>query len=247
MRRHLLDEHRPIISIDPVYVDSPHTLQVTRCVDLDLEDLPGIWERPGHTPVEEQIASFARDLGASVDQIQDVVLVDDVVFTGGVMQTVIEQLGEVGLRVRRVVSGITICLDNHPDPFERCAALGATLETSFPFPENGEPVLDEICERDFCVFAPMTGRTVRGADGNVGAPYVMPFGRPSKWASMGDAAPTVSRRILELNVELLDQVETLAGRHIVLHDLERQPWGIRHESVGGEVVLDHLRAHLRDF
>ncbi len=250
--RSLLKEgSRPIVSVDPVYVpsgDQVHMLHVTRCVKCigrDFEESGELFSRHGHPAIEVQIQRLAQYLRANATQIAEVDLADDVVFSGGVIKKVIGELAKKNIRVRRVVCGIAVVASK--DPFQICHDLGTELCAAIRFPRNpNEVVVDEICERDFFVFAPMCGRTLFGAENNIGVPYLKPFGETGKWASFDqdENDDAVSQRLLRLNVEILEQMELQLGRSIRFQDLDRQPHGVRNPEIASEELLLHLRSFL---
>ncbi|OGL95810.1 hypothetical protein A2348_00265 [Candidatus Uhrbacteria bacterium RIFOXYB12_FULL_58_10] len=244
--RLLEGERRPVVSVDPVYWPSELMLQITRCVHADtLEGIDGFHSRYGFPHPDAQVSDLVGRLRTQFDEAIEVVLVDDVVFSGKVVVEVIRRLSEHGVRVARVVCGIAVCT-TESDPFAMCAALGTQLEAAFRFGGDGAAeVVDEICERDFFVFCPMCGRSAVSDEVNLGFPYVEPFGLAGKWASFGDHAWGLSTRLIELNVRVLEEMERQLGRDIAFGDLERHPVRVRHPEVDGESVRLHLLAHLR--
>lgn len=244
----LLDgERRPVISVDPVYYPTDLMLQITRCVHPDtLDGIDGFHSRFGFPHPDEQVSSLVRRLRESFNGASaEVVLVDDVVFSGKVVAEVMRRLADSGIRVARVVCGIAVVEQGGSDPFAMCAELGATLEAAYAFGTPGSPnALDEICERDFFVFCPMSGRSAVSDEANIGFPYIEPFGL-GKWASFGEHAASVSARLAELNVRIIEVIERQIGRDLVFADLERFPARVRHHAVNGDLVRLHLLAHLR--
>lgn len=247
MERLLVGERRPIVSVDPVYVPSDLMLQITRCVDPDtLASLDGVHARHGFPPPDVQIDDIVARLRSQYNGAGgDVVLVDDVVFSGKVVMDVIGRLAAHGVRVSRVVCGIAVIEVGESDPFRMCADLGATLDAAFTFGTEGSPsVVDEICERDFFVFSPMSGRSAT-AEVNIGFPYICPFGLAEKWATLKGFAHDVSRKLIGLNAWIIEMIEVQLGRPLVFSDLERLPVRVRHPDIEGESVRLHLLAHLR--
>lgn len=244
----LLDgERRPVISVDPVYYPTDFMLQITRCVHpATLDGIDGFHSRFGFPHPDEQLSSLVERLRESFNGASaEVVIVDDVVFSGKVVAEVIRRLGTYGIRVARVVCGIAVVEQGGSDPFAMCAELGATLDAAYAFGTPGNPnALDEICERDFFVFCPMSGRSAASDEANIGFPYIEPFGL-GKWASFGPHAVPVSARLAELNVRVIEAIERQLGRDLVFADLERYPARVRHHAVDGDSVRLHLLAHLR--
>ncbi len=245
LMRLLSAEKRPVISVDPVYWPSENMLHVTRGVDENFVSVPGLHPRYGHVSPSEQVAALVADLGATPHEQVEVVLVDDIVFSGSVMVALINLLAPEGVKVVRVVCGIAVAEVGGKNPFDLCRQHGAELEAVFSFGTPGtRQASDEICERDFFVFAPMCGRTYVGVEGNVGAPYVAPFGRPRDWASFGESEASVSRALIALNIYVLELIEAQIGRALTFADLDRQPARVRHPDVAGDQVRLHLERHL---
>lgn len=244
----LLDgERRPVISVDPVYYPTDFMLQITRCVHPDTFDsIDEFHARFGFPHPDEQMSSLVERLRESFNGASaEVVLVDDVVFSGKVVAEVIRRLGGYGIRVARVVCGIAVVEQGGSDPFAMCAELSTALDAAYSFGTPGNPrALDEICERDFFVFCPMCGRSAVSDEMNFGYPYIEPFGL-GKWASFGERAQAVSARLTKLNVRVIEMIEGQLGRDLVFTDLDRLPVRVRHPEVDGDSVRLHLLAHLR--
>lgn len=237
-------ETRPVMSKDPVYAPSEYMLQVTRCCDLERKSVLGLRARYGYPAVAEQIQALADRLGATLEHPVSVVVLDDVIFTGGGMVEIARMGAEVGLLVEHVIAGIAIA--------ELCARplsdLGITMSAVHQFPGENEScrVVDEICSRDFFVFAPMTGRTLADPLRNAGFSYLEPFGDAARWASFGKCSARVSRDLLVLNIDLLAAIEKELGTSVCFGHLDREPLGVRFLDMGSERVLTHLRRHLHN-
>jgi len=103
----------------------------------------------------------------------EVVLVDDVLFSGEMMQWVIDELAKRSVKVGGVVCGIAM-----GDGIRRLAENGVDVQACEVFKD----VEDEICERDFAI-VPGSGRRVDTANAN--ALYFDTInGRPEQWASI---------------------------------------------------------------
>lgn len=243
----LADERRPVISVDPVYWPDKLMLQITRCVDpVTLDGIEGFHPRHGFPHPDEQVSSLVARLHERFNgSSAEVVLVDDVVFSGKVVVETVRRLAEHGIRVVRVVCGIAVVESAGNDPFALCANLGVTLHAAFAFGTEGTPrAVDEICERDFFVFSPMCGRSAVSAEANLGFPYIHPFGHAHKWASFGEHSVAVSARLIDLNARVLEMIEAQLGRDVTFADLDRLPVRVRHPDVEGDSVRLHLLAHL---
>lgn len=200
------------VSMDRVYFHSELHLDVTRAVNV-LGDGVGVVARHGFKPLSEQVS----DLKISLQGQREVVLVDDVIFSGGLLLELIGLLNAQGIDVPVVVAGVAIgegvgVLKNR----------GIEVQAVRLFPT----VIDEICERDFLPGVPLSGRTVVGTE-KEGAPYILPFGRPQAWASIPEVwEQELSKFCLNLTAGVFDLIGQASGRQILPRDLERCPIGI---------------------
>ncbi len=240
-------EQRPVISVDPVYWPTDRMLQITRCVHYEtLENIDGFYARFGFPDPVDQVSDLVSTLHKHFNGLSaEVVLVDDVVFSGKVVVAVIQRLAEEGIRVVRVVCGIAVVEPTQSDPFAMCQKLGAVLHAAFTFGAEGTPkAVDEVCERDFFVFCPMSGRSLYSEESNQGYPYIEPFGLAHSWASFGEFSPAISQKLIQLNIDILELIEQQLGREILFADLDRLPVRLLHPEVKSDSVRLHLLAHL---
>ncbi|MCW1930536.1 MAG: hypothetical protein KIH62_004465 [Candidatus Kerfeldbacteria bacterium] len=201
----------PVISMDPVYYAGGSLLGMSRMVHPDLQNA-GHGRRNGDAAVLRQLSSLPRG---------DVIVVDDVIFSGEMMERVVRMLANRGTRVRAIVCGVAI-----GEGRERLAALDIPVHSV----RHYDSVVDELCERDFFPGVPLSGRQVR-TDGNVGAPYILPFGKPASWASIPEKrCVEFSRTCLELTRDLFTGVEEASGRAIATRDLPRGVLGVPSDS-----------------
>lgn len=213
----------PIVSLDPVYAPSDLHLSLTRLVDDRLADA-GYGARDG-TPID-----LRSVVGTVVERLEerDIALVDDVLFSGAMMQHLISLFAERGVRVRRVFAGIAI-----GEGVDRLRFIDCPVSSVRLYHE----VTDEICERDFLPGAPMSGRTVRTHQ-NTGAPYLLPFGKSATWASIPVVRErTFSNAILHASADFYEMFPLHVG------ELPRRIFGIRAEK--HERVSDVLRQTAR--
>jgi len=156
----------PVVSLDSRYVQSADQyLGISRGVDQALNDV-GYVPRANYPPVQDQLDSISK-LG------REIVLVDDVVYSGEMMEWLAAELAKRDVKVGAVVCGIAMydglakLIENDIDVY------GGTLF---------EAVEDEICERDFAI---VTGSGRRVDSLNANALYFDPlYGKPQQWASI---------------------------------------------------------------
>jgi biotin operon repressor len=200
----------PVVSLDKSYFFGRWQLEINRAVDARLNDQPD-QPRFGCQSVEKQI-NVLRRAGLKV-----VTLVDDVIFTGQALAKLLHQLQRAGIEVETAIAGIAI-----KDGIRHLNQHGLEVEAVCVF----EEVVDEICERDFYPGVPYCGRLVTNQMVETGAPYLLPFGQPQKWASIPlEHCAKFSRFCLEQSLELWREIERRSGRPVLCSDLSRRPLG----------------------
>lgn len=156
----------PIVSLDDRYVrGADDYLGISRSVNGQLDDA-GYEPRAGYAAIETQIDEICA-LGG------EVIIADDVVFSGEMIARLDDELKRCGVKIGSVICGIAI-----GDGMKKILASGIDVEAVEAFSE----VEEEICERDFAV-VPGSGRRVGGLSANV-LYFDNINGRPEKWASL---------------------------------------------------------------
>lgn len=200
----------PAISLDCVYFTSELNLEIARLVDEGGKDR-GLGHRAGTPPLVQQVRKL------QMSGIREVVVVDDVVFTGALLERIIKLFSRIGIRVPLVCAGIGIA--------EGINRINGTEREIRCVRTYGE-VIDEVCERDFYPGVPLSGRLLVGGD-NIGVPYLLPFGKPESWASIpSEHAAAFSRFCLHQTISLFDEVERCSGKPVLCRDLGRKVLGL---------------------
>ncbi len=196
----------PVVSLDPVYFQGDHSLELTRNVKLDGTD-QGLRHRFGSDPLLKQL-SLLKDTG-----VKEICLVDDVIFSGVLTERVIRSLSHLGISVPLVCAGIGI-----QEGIDRITNSSRSI---YCLKTYGD-VMDEVCERDFYLGVPYSGRSL--CDGqNIGVHYVLPYGKPDKWASI----PVVSQKsfsefCINQTITLFEEIQKSSSRIIGCSDIERK-------------------------
>ena len=184
-----------IVSLDDRYVSGADGyLGVSRGVDENLEDV-GYVPRVGYEPIEDQFYKL-QDIGT------EVVLTDDVLFSGGMVVEIIGELDRRGIKVKGVICGIAI-----GKGLKAVEETGIDVDAEVVFDE----VEDEVCERDFTL---VTGSGRRIATIGRNALYFdTNYGRPAEWASINpDNAKEFAMRNYERNQLIMSgQVDGFLG------------------------------------
>lgn len=216
----------PAVSMDRVYIRTNPEIQVSRIVDGTLDNC-GIAPRFGTLSISDQLLAVKG-------RFNEVVLTDDVIFSGKVITKILLSLRAIGVRVPVVVAGITIG--------EGSRRLKEKTEAKILTVRYYEEVIDEICERDFYPGVPLSGRFIAGTNIEIGAPYLQPFGKPNKWASIPeDEIQGFSLFCVQQTIRLWEEIEKLSGRTVKCSDLERIPIGLPHDN---SRFVDYLKSLL---
>lgn len=196
------------LSLDGIYYDCESKLEITRLVDEDLTN-KGLSRRFGTPLLLKQI----RKIQSLKEQnIREVVLVDDVIFSGNLITRVKNILAKIGIQTPVVCAGVGI-----GDGINRLQESFREIKCVRYYRD----VIDEVCERDFYPGVPQSGRLVVG-NFDMGAPYIHPFGRPSEWASIPEEWTTsVSYFCLRQSIDLFQGIEKASGRPVLCQDLGR--------------------------
>lgn len=214
----------PAVSLDRAYFPTAWPLDLTRAVDADGRDR-GLVRRPASPPLLRQF----RDLAAA--GLGEVVLVDDVLFSGSLLVRVIRDLGRLGLRVRVVCIGVGVGCG-----LGRLRSDGIEVRCLREY----SAVIDEICERDFYPGVPFSGRLLFGS-ADVGRPYLRPFGDPGRWASVPDPwVRPFSEFCLRQTVDLFGEIGRISGRPVRCVDLGRPVFSLPQDDTSFVEALRRL-------
>jgi hypothetical protein len=218
-------EGQPVF-LDRVYFPEAELhLDITRSVNESLQEEEET-ERFFCLPIEIQIKNLS-------DETREIILVDDVIFSGKGAVKVINLCREQGIEVKAFIAGISI-----NEGKERVEKEGVLTQSVFHL----EKVIDEICERDFFAGMPMSGRNVLHQERNTGAPYFLPFGNPHKWASIPkEVEEDFSRFCLEQSAEIWEEIGRIREKPVKCGEIERLP--IRAPQ-NGECFTEYLKSLL---
>ncbi len=200
----------PIISLDHAYCQTSFSLEMSRHVSANTKDI-GIRARHGSPSLLKQLNLLPK---------QDVALVDDVIYSGELMERVINILSRRGTHVRYVFAAVGVGAGT-----ERIRSMGVRVACVKEY----DQVIDEVCERDFYPGIPFSGRSLVNA-GNMGIPYILPWGKPSEWASIQTKRPyaegsdeiDISAACIRDAINLYQRIERLSGKEITLNRLDRR-------------------------
>ncbi|MDD5749984.1 MAG: hypothetical protein PHO91_04420 [Patescibacteria group bacterium] len=200
----------PILSLDGVYFDSQFNLEIARLADGEGKSC-GLGRRAGAPSLFKQIRRL------QMGGLREAVIVDDVVFSGALLERVVNLLSRLRIEVPLVCVGIGIA-----EGVDRIRQGGREVRCVRAY----DQVIDEVCERDFYPGVPLSGRLFVAGD-NVGIPYLLPFGKPVSWASIPSKhAKDFSRFCLVQTKNLFDEIGLCSNRPVLCQDLGRKVIGL---------------------
>lgn len=214
----------PIVSVDTVYTPREFpVIEITRMVDRRHWKL-GTGSRTS-TPIKDQISALPESYRSS-----PIAICDDVVFGGDSIIDLIVACEEENVTVGALILGISVRsgIDAILNKFPHVRI--------FSVREYGN-VRDEICERDFWIGVPQSGRLVGKRENGIpvpivpetGVPYLLPFGSPknvTKWSTLEPIyINRWSHSCLSLSIRLWEEVGRISGREVLCSDIERIPFG----------------------
>ncbi len=163
--------------------------------------------RPGAPPLIRQFRELTKM------NTKEITLVDDVVFTGDLLERVAHFLSRIDFKIPLICAGIGI-----GEGIKRLIKAGYNVRCVRTY----EEVIDEICERDFYPGVPLSGRVLINGK-NLGVPYLLPFGNPGKWASIPkEQQKPFSKFCIRQTITLFEAVEKHSNKVVCCSDLERK-------------------------
>ncbi len=146
--------------------------------------------------------------------INEIILADDVVFSGSVLRTIIKSFSKYKIKV----VGIRCAVSTFSSYIKFNEELSLGLKCGYLLGCN---VLDQICERDFYFGIAQSGISVIGKDGLIyKSPYFKPFGKPVKRASIPkDFEKYFSKGCINRSIELWNEIERISSKIFYVDDL----------------------------
>lgn len=227
-----LREATTIVSVDRIYNTADYHIESNRIADPETSEVIGEAERPGFPKLDEQISRIPKN--------KPVTLIDDGMFSGETMLRLCQKFEATGLVVRNIAVGLlcepgnNVFIKGHPT---------IKVDSVFTF----ETVEDWICERDFYIGVPLSGRTAgrRINDGVTpliperSLPYCLPFGNPVKCATIPEGnAKDFSKWMIRMSIKLWREVENMSGKKVTCKDVPRLPYVISETDESFADVLE---------
>ena len=173
--------------------------------------------------VEEQIVEIAQRL--SGEGKNEIVIADDVVFSGNVLRTLMGMFNKNGIKTVGVRS--SIATEESYDYFNKTLPKGLQCGCLL-----GEKVIDQICERDFYFGVVQSGISSVRPDGKIlKRPYFKPFGNPVERASIPKKYESIfSNNCLMRSMYLWKCIEDNIGRELTISEMPEEIYGTRYED-----------------
>lgn len=172
------------------------------------------------------------------------VLVDDVVFSGKTLISTITELQYYQALTQAVT--VAVGVRNGVDRLKKAnfGVLGMPDHMSIDCMEEFDHVSDQVCERDFYPGLPYSGR--QHASHNFASfPYILPFGKPGKWASIPEKeVRDFSILCLDNTITLFREIERINDVVITSAMISRPVFGIPQSDLSFADVLAEARHSL---
>jgi len=218
----------PIVTLDKIYIlpdeDNISFLDCTR-----ISGSNEIVSRKNEN-LDQQLLRLSQKLRG-----KEVILADDVIFSGSVLRKIISRFNDRGVKVVGVVS--SICTNNAYEYFNNDLKYG--VRTNYLMSDN---VIDQICERDFYFGIAGSGIMINTNNELCKAPYFIPYGNPCERASIpSDYVNDFSKGCLERSIYLWNEIDKLKKENTRMLDLPEKIVNTEPQ----EEVVKTLRKELR--
>lgn len=196
----------PIVTLDKIYITTDEeNIYFLDCTRIDKSS--EIISRKKESLLE-QIKRISEILVK-----KEIIIADDVVFSGNVLKGIIKEFEKRGIRVVGIIS--SICTNEAYRYFNNELKFG--LKCNYKLEDN---VIDQICERDFYFGIIGSGIMVRTKEGLYKAPYFKPYGNPFERASIPlEFEDFFSKGCLERSLYLWNEIEKLKQDEFLIGEL----------------------------
>lgn len=214
----------PIVSMDEIYVDCDNkyvfSLDCTRMTGQ--KQLISRFNPLDKNGVFKQVEKLAKIFKRC--DVNEIILADDVVFSGSVIKQISDLFREEDVNVVGVVTAIST--EDAYIKYNKEMKYG--LKCGYLMKED---VLDEICERDFYFGIAQSGMS-KLVDGKVyKAPYFLPFGDPVARASVEEnKAEYLSKSCINRSFRLWKKIQNDSNKVVLMKDLPEPILGTNAEE-----------------
>lgn len=195
----------PIVTLDKIYIKPDqkniYFLDCTR-INNSNEIVPRKKER-----LDIQIKTLSNLLN------KEIILADDVVFSGNVLKNIINRFNAFGIKVVGIIS--SICTNESYLYFNKNLKYG--IKANYILEDD---VIDQICERDFYFGIAGSGIIIKSENGYYKAPYFKPYGNPYERASIPkEYENDFSIGCLNRSIYLWEEIEKLKKSKVLINEL----------------------------
>ena len=191
----------PIVTLDKIYI-TPNEKDIYFLDCTRINGTNEIISRKSET-VDSQIMRISRQLDHN-----EILLADDVVFTGSVLKNIINGFSKFNIQVVGVIA--SICTNESYEYFDLNLKYGIKANYVMSSAVMNDSVIDQICERDFYFGIAGSGIMIATKDGLYKAPYFKPYGNPYERASIPlDYENYFSKGCLKRSVYLWEEIDHL--------------------------------------
>lgn len=186
----------PIVTLDKIYINPDEkNIYFLDCTRINGSNK--IIARRGEL-LELQILRISKCL-----KTKEIILADDVVFSGSVLKNIINLFNKYGIKVVGIIA--SICTNKAYNYFNSVLKYG--VKTNYIMSDS---VIDQICERDFYFGIAGSGILVKEKYGLSKAPYFRPYGDPCERASIpNEYEKYFSEGCLERSIYLWSEIDKL--------------------------------------
>lgn len=228
-----------VISLERAYLEDWEVdghIELTRTVDGDCNDILVPAKRNSCIVPKLQQFSQLRD--------KNIALIDDVVFSGKTLVSTISQLHHYHTNVHAVTAAIGVKSGVDYLNKTRFCVTGQPEQMAVHCLEEFDGVSDQVCERDFYPGVPYSGREHFTYD-NMSFPYVLPFGKPQKWASIPEKeVKQFSCLCIDNTIAFFEEIERANNMTISCSSVPRPVFGSPKDGTRFVSFLNEKRAQL---
>lgn len=147
---------------------------------------------------------------------KEIILADDVVFSGTVLRTIITELEKYNAKVVGIITSITT--RKGYEDFNKILKYG--LRANYIM---NDAVIDQVCERDFYFGIAGSGIMIETPKGYFKAPYFLPYGDPNERASVPiEYERPFSRGCIERSILLWEDIDKEKGKSTLIKELPEE-------------------------
>lgn len=189
-------ESIPIVTLDKIYIKNDEE----NIFFIDCTRINGTNEIVSRKDesLDNQVNRLSNTLKG-----KDIILSDDVVFSGGVLKNIISRFNKNGIRVVGIIASI-ISYESY-SYFKDNLKYG--IRANYIMSDD---VIDQVCERDFYFGIAGSGIMIKTDNGLLKAPYFIPYGNPNERASIPkEFEKEFSYGCLERSIYLWNEIDKL--------------------------------------